>query len=145
LVDYIETETQIPSLSKSLHDSQSFIYFILFYRGVATLIRKVLISLALQPRDHFIHQLGTLREEFICAVSGRPTNLKIKFLEQAEQRYLVREDEIRAAEQNSEKEHSMRTFIPPSMTDLPFSCHITTETNRIETNVSRRVSLSVPS
>jgi hypothetical protein len=29
-------------------------------QGCTTLIRKVLISLILQPRDHFIHQLITL-------------------------------------------------------------------------------------
>jgi hypothetical protein len=35
---------------------------------VPTLIRKTLIALALQGRDHFMHKLGTLREEFICAI-----------------------------------------------------------------------------
>jgi hypothetical protein len=53
-------------------------------QGCTTLIRKVLISLLLQPRDHFIHQLITLREEFICAVFGRLVNLNIKFIAQAE-------------------------------------------------------------
>jgi hypothetical protein len=77
----------------------------------------VLISLVLQPRDHFTHQLGTLREQFICAVSGQPANLKIECPEQAGRRYLVREGEIWAADQNGEKEYGMRTFIPPSMTD----------------------------
>jgi hypothetical protein len=37
-------------------------------QSCTTLIRKVLISLILQPRDDFIHPLITLREEFICAV-----------------------------------------------------------------------------
>jgi hypothetical protein len=37
-------------------------------QGCTTLIRKVLISLILKPRDHFVHQLIILREEFICAV-----------------------------------------------------------------------------
>jgi hypothetical protein len=86
--------------------------------GATTLIRKVLISLILQPRDHFIHSLATLREEFICAVSGRLVNLKIKFLAQAQRRCFAREDEIRG--ENSEsapKEYGLRTFIPPSLTD----------------------------
>jgi hypothetical protein len=53
-------------------------------RGCTTLIRKVLISLILQPRDHFADQLITLREEFICAVFGRLVNLNIKFIAQAQ-------------------------------------------------------------
>jgi hypothetical protein len=36
-----------------------------------TLIRRVLICLLLQPREHFIHSLETLREEFMCATYGR--------------------------------------------------------------------------
>jgi hypothetical protein len=47
---------------------------------------KVLISLILQPRDPFIHQLTTLRDEFICAVSGRWINLNLKFRAQAQRR-----------------------------------------------------------
>jgi hypothetical protein len=46
-------------------------------QGCTTLIRKVLISLILQPRDHFIHQLRTIREEHICVVFGRLVNLNI--------------------------------------------------------------------
>jgi hypothetical protein len=38
------------------------------WQGCTALILKVLISLILQPQDHFIHQLISLREEFICAV-----------------------------------------------------------------------------
>jgi hypothetical protein len=49
-------------------------------QGCTTLIRQVLISLILQPRDHFIHQLTTLREEFISVVFGRLVNLNIKFI-----------------------------------------------------------------
>jgi hypothetical protein len=49
-------------------------------QGCTTLIWKVLISLLLQPRDHFIHQLKTLREEFIGAGFGRLVNLNIKFI-----------------------------------------------------------------
>jgi hypothetical protein len=52
-------------------------------QGCTTLIRKVLISLVFQPRDHFIHELITLREKFICAVFGRMVNLNIKFIAQA--------------------------------------------------------------
>jgi hypothetical protein len=49
-----------------------------------TLIRKVLISLILQPRDHFVHQLIALREEFICMIFGCLVNLNIKFIAQAQ-------------------------------------------------------------
>jgi hypothetical protein len=79
---------------------------------------KVLISLILQPRDHFIHQLTTLREEFICTVFVCFVNLNIKFVAQAQRRYFARGDEI--LDQNSEgspKEYGLRTFIPPSLTD----------------------------
>jgi hypothetical protein len=78
----------------------------------------VLISLILQPRDQFIHQLITLREESICAVFGRLFNLNIKFIAQAQRRYFARENEI--LDQNPEgipKEYGLRTFIPPSLTD----------------------------
>jgi hypothetical protein len=80
-------------------------------------IRKVLISLMLQPRDYFIHQLTTLREEFIGAVDGRLINITITFLAQAQRRCFAREDEIR--DKNSDgvpKEYGVRTFIPPSFT-----------------------------
>jgi hypothetical protein len=62
--------------------------------GCTTLIRKVLISLILQPRDHFIHQLITLREEFIYVAFGCLVNLNIKSIAQAQRRYFAREDEI---------------------------------------------------
>jgi hypothetical protein len=80
-----------------------------------TLIRKVLISLVLQLRDHFIHQLITLREEFICAVFALLLNLNIKFIARPQRRYFTREDEI--LDQNPEgnpQESELRTFIPPS-------------------------------
>jgi hypothetical protein len=83
-------------------------------QGCTTLIRKVLISLILQPLDHFIHQLITLREEIICSVFGRLVNLNIKFVAQAQRRYFAREDDI--LDQNPEgspKEYGLRTFIPP--------------------------------
>jgi hypothetical protein len=78
----------------------------------------VLISLILQPRDHFIHQLITLREELTCAIFGRLVNLNIKFIAQAQRGYFAREDEI--LDQNPEgnpKEYGLRTFIPLSLTD----------------------------
>jgi hypothetical protein len=86
------------------------------WKRVTTLIRKTAIALVLQPREHFIHAMAMLREEFICAVSGRLSNLRIKFLAQAEKRYFVREDEVRAGDVG-EKEYGMRAFIPASLTD----------------------------
>jgi hypothetical protein len=38
---------------------------------LAALIRKVLISIILRPRDHFTPQFKHLREEFTCTVYGR--------------------------------------------------------------------------
>jgi hypothetical protein len=82
----------------------------------STLIRKSLISLILQPCGHFLHQMSTLREEFICAVSGRLFNLRIKYLAMVQKRQLAKENKIR--DQNpTEKEYGVRTFIPPSFTD----------------------------
>jgi hypothetical protein len=84
----------------------------------ASLIRKVLIAFILQPGDHFIHQIGTLREEFICPVYGRLINLDIKYLAQAQKQCLAKEDEIRG--ENSDgvrKEYGHRTFIPTSLID----------------------------
>jgi hypothetical protein len=52
-------------------------------QGCTTLIPKVLISLILQPRGHFIRQLITLREEFISVAFGRVVNLNIKFIASA--------------------------------------------------------------
>jgi hypothetical protein len=88
-------------------------------QGCTTLIRKVLISLIPQPRDHFIHQLITLREEFICAVFGRLVNLNIKLIVQAQRRYFAREDDT--LDQNPEgspKEYGLKTFISPSVTGI---------------------------
>jgi hypothetical protein len=67
-------------------------------KGATTLIREVLISLILQARDHFIHELTTLREEVIYAEDGRLINLKIKFLAQAQRRCSAREDETHAGD-----------------------------------------------
>jgi hypothetical protein len=84
-------------------------------QSCTTLIRKVLISLILQPRDHFIHQLITLREEFICAVFDGLVNLNIEFIAQAQRRYFAMEDEIwikiqREVQRNMDLE---RPFHPP--------------------------------
>jgi hypothetical protein len=86
--------------------------------GSTTLIQKVLITLIVQPRDHFVHELGTLGAEFICAVYGRLIDMDIKYLAQAQRRYLAWEDEIRDEKLDGvPKEYSLRTFIPPSLAD----------------------------
>jgi hypothetical protein len=88
------------------------------WQGCKTLIRTVLISLILQPRDHFIHQLITLREESICAVFSCLVNLNIKFIAQAQRRYFAREDEILNQDpEGNPKEHGLKMFIPPFLTD----------------------------
>jgi hypothetical protein len=87
-------------------------------QGYTILIQKVLISLILQPRDHFIHQLITLRKAFISVVFGPLVNLNIKFIAQAQRRYFAMEHEI--LDQNPEgnpTEYGLRTVIPPSLTD----------------------------
>jgi hypothetical protein len=93
------------------------------------LIRKVLIALILQRRDHFIHQLGALREEFICAVYGRLIDMDIKYAAQAQRRCIAREDQAR--DENSDgvpKEYGLRTFIPPSLIDNDeYWHHVTTK------------------
>jgi hypothetical protein len=66
-----------------LHDQ--LIYPLIFWNGTGgcgvdtgepfqkatPLMRKSLIALVMQPRGYFLHEMGTLREEFICALSGR--------------------------------------------------------------------------
>jgi hypothetical protein len=64
------------------------------FQDSAALIQKVLISLILQRRDHFVHQLITLREEIVCAVFSRLINLNKKFLAQAQRRCFASENEI---------------------------------------------------
>jgi hypothetical protein len=83
-----------------------------------TQIRKVLISLMLQPRTHFLHSMETLREEFLCATYGRLVNIQVKWL-LAAQHLRARQDEISTPETNEdqEREYGLRTFIPASMTD----------------------------
>jgi hypothetical protein len=67
--------------------------------------------------------MATLREEFVCAVSGRLIPLNIKYLAETE-RTLAQENERRAdASDEGPKEHGMRTFIPPSLTDSDACCH----------------------
>jgi hypothetical protein len=114
------------------------------FRRSPTIIRKCLISLILQPRNHFIHQLMSLREEFICAVSGRLINLRIKFLAQAERRYFAREDEIRNQNlDENRKEYGLRTFIPPSLCDTDeYWNNVTTKCFAISTQLGRHHSFS---
>jgi hypothetical protein len=73
----------------------------------------------LQPFDHFIHALETLRKEFICIISGRLVNIAINWLLAAQRSYWAREDEIRRIDgaENSQKEFGWRSFIPSSLTD----------------------------
>jgi hypothetical protein len=86
-------------------------------RGATSAIRKLAIALILKPRGHFIHTMPTLREEFVCAVSGRLINLNIQYLIST-QAPLAREDEVRHAEDEPhEVEDGLITFIPPSLTD----------------------------
>jgi hypothetical protein len=99
------------------------------FQGSTTLIRKVLISLILQPRDHFAHQLNTPREEFISAVSGRLVNRTITFLSRKQTRCFAREDEIRPENSGgSPKEFGLPTLIPPLLTDSEeYGHHVTTK------------------
>jgi hypothetical protein len=93
-------------------------------QGATRRIRKVLISLMLQPRDHFIHQLTTLREEFIYAVSGRLINIIVTFLAQVQKRRFAREDKIRDESSDGvPKEYGLRTCIPPFFTASAESWH----------------------
>jgi hypothetical protein len=86
-------------------------------QGATGLIRKVAISLVMQRRDHFIHAMPTLREEFICTVSGWLINLNMKDLIRT-QKLLAREDELRRGEESEEpREYGLRNFIPPSVID----------------------------
>jgi hypothetical protein len=49
-------------------------------QGSTKLIRKGLICLMLQPRDHFLHVSETLREEFLGSMSSRLINMHINWL-----------------------------------------------------------------
>jgi hypothetical protein len=85
------------------------------FQAYTTLIRKVMISLIFQPRDHFIHQLITLREEFVCAVFDPLVNVNMKFIAQAQRRTLQRKMQFWIKIQR-EVQRSMnleRSFHPP--------------------------------
>jgi hypothetical protein len=88
-------------------------------QGSTTRIRKVLIFLMLQARNHFIHDLETLREDFLCAVFGRLVNINLKWMLGAQRGHFAREDELRGGDgaENVAKEYGLRSFIPSSMTD----------------------------
>jgi hypothetical protein len=87
-------------------------------QGSTMLIRKVLTSFILSSRDHFVYQLNALREEFICAVSGRLVDLTMACLSRGQKRCFAREDAIRGeSSDSSPKEYGLRTFIHPSLTD----------------------------
>jgi hypothetical protein len=109
------------------------------FPGSTTLIRKVLMSLILQPRDHFIEPLMTLPEEFICAVSGRLVNLTITFLSGAQKRCFARKDEIHGENSHgSPKEDGLRKFIPPSLTDSDeYWHHVTTKCFALSTQLGQ--------
>jgi hypothetical protein len=85
--------------------------------GTAPLIRKVFISLILQSRDHLIHQLTTLRKEFICAVYSCLIKLKMRSLVQAQKRCLAKEDEIRAGD--SKDSSSISRYERPASRNRP--------------------------
>jgi hypothetical protein len=63
--------------------------------------------------------MGTLREEFRCAVSGRFVNIGVNALPAAQRSFFAREDEIGVSDgiDTAENELGMRSFIPSSMTD----------------------------
>jgi hypothetical protein len=69
-----------------------------------TCIRKVLICLVLQPRDHFIYAMEMLREYFICTASGCSVNIAVIWLLATQRNYLAREDEIRVMDDNDNPE-----------------------------------------
>jgi hypothetical protein len=99
-------------------------------------MRKALIAFVLQSREHFLHQMPTLREEFICAISGRLINIKIKDVAEREKE-LTREDEMREGyDDQNPKEYGMRTFIPLSLTDSDeYWHHVATKRFAISTQL----------
>jgi hypothetical protein len=88
-------------------------------QGSTTRIRKILICLMLQSRNHFIHGLETLREEFLCAIAGLLVNIFLKWMLGARRCHFAREDEIRErdGDGNGRKEYGLRSFIPASVID----------------------------
>jgi hypothetical protein len=82
------------------------------------LIRNVWILLILQPRDHFIHQLTTLQEEFICSGFDRMLNLNIKFLAPAQRRSFTIEDEIHGEiSDEDQRQYGVKPFIAAFLGD----------------------------
>jgi hypothetical protein len=78
----------------------------------------MLISLILQPRDHFVHQFKNLRAEFICAVYDRLMNWSENHLAQAQRRCFARVDKNRGNHfEHSPKEYGLRNIIPPFLAD----------------------------
>jgi hypothetical protein len=53
-------------------------------QGATTIMRKCLIALVMQPHQHFLHTMATLREELLCAVAGRLIDINIKYLAERE-------------------------------------------------------------
>jgi hypothetical protein len=88
-------------------------------QGLTKRIRKIFICLMLQSHDHFIHALQTLREKFICSISGLLVNIALNWLLAAQRSYLARENEIRGIDgaENGQKKFGLRSFIPSSFTD----------------------------
>jgi hypothetical protein len=88
-------------------------------QGSTKRIRKVVICLILQPRDHFIHALETLREEFMGSVLRRLVNIARDWLFAAQRSSFARKDEIRGIDgaEDGQKEFGLRLFIPSSLID----------------------------
>ena len=83
---------------------------------VTTKIRHALICLLLRPRDHFIHQLPSLREEYLCATFGRLSNIYLQYNLKCQKNFFQREDEIDHPD-DDEKEYGIKSFISPSFVD----------------------------
>ena len=83
---------------------------------VTTKIRHSLICLLLRPRNHFIHQIPSLREEYLCATFGRLANISLQYNLKCQRNYFQREDEIDSPD-DDEKEYGIKSFISPSFVD----------------------------
>lgn len=77
------------------------------------MIRKYAMAVVMQPRGHFVHVLSTLREEFVCAVTGRLINLNSRFL-MGVQRAMAREDEVRRDAHVMDKSFGLHPLVPCS-------------------------------
>jgi hypothetical protein len=73
----------------------------------------------LQPWDDSIHAMEKLREEFLCAASGRLVNIAVKWLWGAERNIFAREDELPGIDcsESGEKDLGLRIFISSLTTD----------------------------